>query len=125
MASVNLDQVLTEFDGTTPLVDETQKGEGPVPVVLNKVCFRALVSTYADERNVTGEDKYKRGKLAERVYNGGVVDLEAKEIELIKELVGKAYSPIIVGQAWDMLEGRISPPEEPKDPKPEEEPVLI
>jgi len=44
--------------------------------------------------------------LATRIYaNPEELDLTIEEIAKIKQLIGKGYGPLIVGQAWDMLEG--------------------
>lgn len=66
----------------------------------------ALFSQFEDEKNLSGEDKYKRAALATTIGNGGEVKLKAEDVALLKKLIGKAYGPLLVLQAWNMLEGK-------------------
>ena len=76
------------------------------PTTLKEVAVNALLAMLEDERHISGEDKAKRWLLATRIYsNPEGVDLAVEEVALIKNLIGKAYLPLIVGQAWQMLEG--------------------
>ena len=40
-----------------------------------------------------------------KIGGGGTHDLTVDELSSIKKLVGEAYGPLIVAQAWPMLEG--------------------
>jgi len=57
-------------------------------------------------QNESGVDKVKKYELAKKVYIGGEVDLIAEEITLIKERIGDIFAPVIVGQVFDILEGK-------------------
>ena len=75
--------------------------------LLKDLAIDTLQAMFDDERNLAGEEKAKRWVLATRIYaNPEGVDLELEEIVLVKKLIGKAYGPCFVGQAFDMLEGR-------------------
>lgn len=78
--------------------------ENGVPVTLGSVCSGALLMPYPDERNVSGEDKVKRFRLAEKVYAGGLQDITVEDAALLKQLLAKAYTPLIVGRAYGILE---------------------
>lgn len=78
-----------------------QDGE---PITLKRVAVNALMSTFEDEANLSGEEKFKRYKLASRINDAAMVDVSAEEVTLLKRLIGKLYTPIIVGPAFEALE---------------------
>lgn len=72
---------------------------------LKSVAVEALQLSFADEQQISGEEKVKRWVLATRIYaNPENIDLTVGEIDLVKKLVGKAYGPLVVGQAWKILD---------------------
>lgn len=74
---------------------------------LKDVTLQALLAVLQDEQNLGGEEKAKRWLLAMRIYsNQEDIDLMAEDVVIIKRLIGKAYGPLFVGQAWEMLEGK-------------------
>jgi hypothetical protein len=132
---IDFNQALRNFAGQTlkepdpnakPKKDENGK-EVPVlkEITLRDIALGALTATHEDERGLKGEDKAKRYHLAEKIYaskkEDGVVHVEAKDVDLIKELIGKSFPVIAVGQAYELLdpmhEGN-SEDDEPKKTKP-------
>lgn len=93
----NFDLQFSTFDGTP--IDH----EGSV-FTLKRASVNALLTPFDDERNLPGEKKLERYKLASRIYAGGNIDVTAEEISLLKDLLSKAYSALIVGQAYIALE---------------------
>jgi hypothetical protein len=71
---------------------------------LGVIATRALLATLPDEQNLSGEEKFKRFALAMKIKDGGNVALNAEDIALLKKLVGKVYSPLIVGRAFPLLD---------------------
>lgn len=65
-------------------------------------CNALLTPDAKDE--TSGEDKVKRFRLAERVYEGGEQDLSVEDIALLKQLIGKIYPPLTVGRAFEVLD---------------------
>lgn len=57
----------------------------------------------APSNELSGQEKFKRYKLATKVENGE--DLDIEEANLVKESLGKHPHPAVVGVCWDMLEG--------------------
>ncbi len=99
---INFHCVLKGLEGQ-PLKDE--KGQD---VTLGKIAMTALTNVYEDERNITGEEKLKRYDLALTIYalkDNALLDLPVETIAILKDLINKSYSTIVVGQAWRMLEG--------------------
>lgn len=84
--------------GKTPITHDGKK------TTLGFISREALLSVYEDETGVSGEEKYRRFKLAERCE--GEVDLVAEDIAKIKLLVGKRFAAGIVGPVFDALEGK-------------------
>jgi len=83
-------------------------GESLSPIMTLKDCtMNVLLSLFDDESKIPGEERAKRYVLATRIYaNPEDIDLTVEEISQIKTLIGKGYSPLVVGQAWNLLEGK-------------------
>lgn len=78
-------------------------------MTLKFAAIESLHSSFSDreEQNITGVDRERRGLLARRIYaNPEEIDLTTEEISEIKKVIGKKYNPMIVAQAWKMLENR-------------------
>ena len=48
--------------------------------------------------------KVKRFRLAEVASKGGQQELAVEDVALIKTLIGKAFAPLIVGRAFDIID---------------------
>jgi len=86
-------EVLKDVDADGKTVDAT----------LKDAIVNAVLSPGQDE---TGKQKVECYEIARRVFAGGNVELSAEDIVLIKNKVGKVYPPLIVGQAYALLEGK-------------------
>lgn len=58
-----------------------------------------------EKAQLSGEEKYKRYQLANKIDVDGEVDLTIDELSTIKSLVGAGFSVYVVGSIWDILEG--------------------
>jgi hypothetical protein len=83
-----------------------------VPFTLGSAAVRALVISYEDERNLSPEEKFKRGELATRIHGATSLSLKAEDVTLLKKLIGKAYGPLIVFRAWPLLDAAETPAKE-------------
>jgi len=92
-------KVLTGFDGKPIKFNDRD-------ATLGLVAVEALCAVYQDEKDLTGEEKVKRATLAEVAYQGNGVDVSVEDIALIKRLIGKAYGPLVVKKAYDIIEGK-------------------
>lgn len=88
---------IKNIDGS-PLSDAAQ---------LRTVIVNALLATFPDELNLSGEDKIKRYELALAVQGNDVVSLKVEDAALVKKLVAKAFAPLVVGQVWRALEAAL------------------
>lgn len=99
--------VITDELTGKPMCMDPIKPEETCPAgryaTLGFLARNALGATYQDERDVTGDEKYHRGEIAKSIRDGGV-DLNSTDLALIKKLIGKAYTPTIVRQAWDLID---------------------
>jgi len=85
---------------------------------LKNACVTALQIQFDDEKGLSGEDKFKRHKLVEKIYAAkGEIDMTVEEVTLVKKIIGKAYGTLIVGRCWELLEDGPKVLEEPDAPK--------
>jgi hypothetical protein len=94
---VNLDVSVVDLNGV-PL---NQNGK---ETSVANICVEVLLLMQrGDER--TGEEKMQAFTLAEHIHhNKADVRLGAKDVTLLKGLVGKLFGPLIVGQIWRILD---------------------
>lgn len=98
------DLIEMETDG----IDENGKPkfkESP-PMTLRKAIVDSLTSNFQDEQKLEASKKAKRGWLAMKIWDhkDPLIELTAEEVTLCKDLVGKRYNPLIVAQAWSILD---------------------
>src|SRR5579872_2183957 len=106
MKSINFGAVLKTIDGR-PLVDDGHE------VTLADVAINALLANHPNEPPPSAEEKIARWKLAQAIQALVPAGLSQREIALtdedaarIKRLVGSRYLPLIVGQAFAMMENQ-------------------
>lgn len=76
-------------------------------ITIKKFCVNAVLANPSDNAKETGEQKVKRYELAKKIQNAKKeIDLSSEEISLIKKEIGINYPPIVVGQAYEILEGK-------------------
>ena len=96
---IDVTQELKTLSGAPIPVDETRE-----PFTLRAVCVNVLLGQAADERGITGEEKFKRYELARKIYNEDKPELSVEDLALLKKLIGAGYAPLVVGQAWQMID---------------------
>lgn len=77
-------------------IDELIHTELAKPLTLAVVCVNALTGAYGGEEGLPPEDRAKRMALARKLHKGAVVDVTLDELSLIKPLITKRYSGIII-----------------------------
>jgi hypothetical protein len=79
------------------------------PFLLRDAAVAALDSVTDETRKLEGQEKYRRGALASRIYGAKEpIALDVDEVKLVKDLIGKVYGPRIVKEAWDLLDPKDS-----------------
>lgn len=77
----------------------------PIPdLTLGSMATNALMLPFEDERNLSGEEKVRRLKLAQRIHGADEADLVAEDVTLIKRLIAKGYATLPSARAWELLD---------------------
>ncbi len=98
---IKLDQKLVNMHGEIATYMDTK-----VEITLRKVIEDALL--YPKEKE-DGKAKYVRYEMFKRIMEAKEsIELTSEDIADIKKLIGETKNPLIVGQAWDLLEGKPS-----------------
>jgi hypothetical protein len=116
--AMDLDKTFVGEDGVTLIPDELDpRGNlkcgdiiGHPCLTLRAAIFHALVRPYSDEPNVSGDEKYWRGDLASKVQKARrELVLSPKEVITAKTVIGKLYTPLIIHQAYQLLDPSLIP----------------
>lgn len=99
MVKIDFSAVLKGIDGTAPIKDEAGKD-----FTLGSAVLVALLASFPDDREISGTQKASRFKLALRVEKGGCLEVTSDEVVEMKKVVGKAYAPLVVGRAYEVLD---------------------
>lgn len=91
---------LTDFSGE-PIWLTPEKDKG---TTLKDVVLGALLSTFNDEQTLAATEKIRRYRLALQVEKNNGYDFKSEDVAEIKRLIGKAYGPLVVGRAYDIIE---------------------
>jgi len=91
---IDVTQILRDLDGKP--IDEN--------ATLRKACLEALLSPLKGDENMQGADKQALFALADRVHAETSPDLAIEEWAKIKDRIGRAYPPLIVGRAYAMID---------------------
>jgi hypothetical protein len=85
--------------------DEIKDGKGET-FTLRDAAVVALDASFDEDKKLEGKEKYRRGHLASRIYGcKEPIALDVDDVKLVKDLIGRAFGPRIVKEAWDLLEG--------------------
>lgn len=92
-----------DFDAVLKTLDGEEIKNGDKTVMLKTVAVESLLNPNGKEQPEPMV-KVERFKLAQKIHDGGEIDLQSEDIAMIKKLIGESYAPLIVGQAYEMLE---------------------
>lgn len=102
--NIELATEITDLDGNVLEKDGSKEGSPKEKLTLGLVAVTALVTPVQSEQHLPAEERFKRGELAQRIYGKPSADLKAEEVVMIKSVIGKLYSPLIVFRAWTLLD---------------------
>jgi hypothetical protein len=103
---VTSESIILDFFGRPVMAPADAPGldnRAPVPLTLGYVCLFAL-QLMAPGEDIPLAAKVERFKLAVRLARGGDVSLTAEDVALLKRLIGKAWAPLVVGRALEVLD---------------------
>ena len=78
--------------------------DGKTYLTIGSACIFAILQANIDSKT-PAEEKFKRYQLAQKLYGQSEVELTIDEVAKLKEWVGIAYSPMVMGRIYDYLEG--------------------
>lgn len=94
------------LDLNAEVIKFPENGEQKV-LTLKKVAIEALQGVFEDEKSLSQEEKLKRFFLANDISKAKEpIEITSEQIVLIKQLVNKAYSTLVVGRVHQLLEGK-------------------
>lgn len=95
---INLNVPMLDMRGN-PVIDANRS-----PLTLQNVCSDAL-GNYADQ-GMTGTHKLQNFALGMKIAAAeSEIELTVEELATIKDVVGKSYSPLVVGRLDELIEG--------------------
>src|SRR5690349_20123329 len=90
---IDLRQPIMDLDGK-PMDDLTVGG----------AIEQALLIPAKGDDQLTGSAKLKLFLLASKLHGRDELDLAAEDVVLVKDRVGKLYTPIVIGRVWTALD---------------------
>jgi hypothetical protein len=103
MPTIDFSAKICDLDGGD--IPVKLAGDAVDALTLERVVVSALLQP---SDKMSGDEKYTRYTLMRKLHGAqSPVDLTVDEVSLIKRIVGESqYTPLITGQAWDILEGK-------------------
>lgn len=90
------------IDLTQPILDLA--GEPAGDLTLGSAIEQALMLPVKGDDQMTGSAKLKLFLLATRLHGKGTAELAADDVVLIKDRVGRLFTPIVVGRVWSAID---------------------
>ena len=103
---IDILQKIIGVDGIKPLPNPDKEG---IPLTLKDVCINAILAPrLQDEKADSEKEKYELGELFAKLRDCKTkeIDLSSNEIVKIKKKIGIIYPPLILWQAFNMLENK-------------------
>ena len=95
----DFNRTVKNFDGT-----DIEDKESKKKLDFKTVCVNSLLAAHPNE-SPDGTEKLRRYDLAMQIYKDEKEDLSAEEIVLLKELISKVFTTLVVGQVFKALDG--------------------
>lgn len=95
---IKINQVIKGMDFVTPL-----KGENEKDLTLKEVCINAVITPQKEDTEKIKLERYDIFKSL-RNTNSDLVELTVEQLSLIKKSIAQCYVPLIMGQAFELLE---------------------
>jgi hypothetical protein len=97
---INFDAEILDLDGK-PLVD----GAPGKTMTLASVSCASLINMLREDESIPADDKVKMFRIAQLACKGGEQEIKTEDVALLKKRIGKMYGALIVGRAYDLIEG--------------------
>lgn len=96
---IDFEQALRQLDGKIMMQRVT---DGEFPLTLREVCIGAVNHPQGMAKD--GKGRNEQYQILIKVQHDR--DLESEEIAELKRAIGLTWPPVVVGQAWALLEGK-------------------
>lgn len=84
------------------LGDKSIPSDSGDKVTLKVICRNALLA----DLKADPVEKFNRFKIAYKVENGGEQEFSVDEVKKMKDCIGEVYPPLLLGQAWKLLDSK-------------------
>jgi hypothetical protein len=95
---INWDAKITDFEGVAIK-------DGEKDLTLKALACAVFMTALRGDENMSGDEKEKLFKIGLAATNGGVGEITTDEASSLKKRIGNAYPPLIVGRAFEIIEG--------------------
>lgn len=99
--AIDFTQSLLTLDGK-PAKASTEK-DAPA-LTLSDVAVNSLEATVESDRGLSGEKKFAMDALARKLYKNSHCVLSVEDLALLKSRIGIVYGPMVVGDAYRLLD---------------------
>jgi hypothetical protein len=98
---VKLGTALKGIDGVEDL-----KGDKGRPLTIKDIITNSVLTPIQDDDE---KKKFEKWEIFKKVRDAKAeVDLSIEQIAVVKKVIGKLQPPLIMGQCFEMLEGKLS-----------------
>lgn len=101
---IDFTTIMKNIDGTPFIFDEKE-------LTLATVAITSLLGSTEDTNKLTADLKVHRATLAQEIYRQSAaksrLDIMAEDVALLKDAIGKAYAPLVIKRAWDILDPKV------------------
>jgi hypothetical protein len=75
-------------------------------MTIRSICAQALTMASEHNNKISGKDKVKQYNLAMKMMDESIdeIQLKAKEIVILNNVIGATYAPLVAGQIYNLLE---------------------
>jgi len=98
---IDFTTILTDLEGSS-IMDNGRL------VTLGRAAMMALIGQVPEDQSMTGEDRFRFARLAEKVMDNPAAKLPVEDVALIKDRIGKFFSPVVVYRAWPLLDPAVA-----------------
>lgn len=101
MTSLNLATVLAGLDGNPMKESDATDAKD---ATLRSVLLKAALVTLPGDDQMSADQKVGLALLTQRIYGDNAAEFTSEETTILKERVGKAFSPIVVLRIFELLD---------------------
>jgi len=78
--------------------------DGDIAATLAMIAAGSLFAALPTDHSIEPARKAEMGALGIKLFEGGEHDLKAEQIAMLKDRIGRAYAPLVVARAFQLLD---------------------